>query len=340
MAFAKANGADANSVGPGTNYLEVCETSVRSGGGDAHLARQALNGIKDVIAGTLSHFSLQYPCSSQTEERWFTLRASPLRLEFEPSARCLLSHIDISEAKAMEIEAVKASAIKSHFLSTMSHEFRTPLNAILGFSEVIGTLKFETDGSDRLAEYVDAIHKSGKHMLVLVNDLLDMAAIEAGTRTLHKAHVDIRPILQSCTMNAKVLAAARGIEVALDVADDLLPVFADKHALTQIFNNLLVNAIKFSEDKSTVAVSATPGNESTLVSVVDHGIGMSGREIELVTQPFWRAQSDAHVKSEGTGLGLSIVKALVEQHGGKLDIRSKVGEGTTAAVSLPTDPTA
>ncbi|MEQ8665388.1 MAG: ATP-binding protein [Rhodospirillales bacterium] len=336
-AFASANGVNPDSVGQGANYLDVCAASARSDAIDADIAERAMTGITGVINRNLSSFSLQYPCNSPTEERWFTLRALPLRIGFDPSARCLISHINISDIKRLEVEARKANAIKAHFLAMMSHEFRTPLNAILGFSELIKGLESKTGYSLPASEYIDAIRQSGQHLLALVDDLLDVSAIEAGTRSLNRTRLDIGPILTTCAKNLAILAQAKGIEIVVETTNEPLPVIADKTALIQIFSNLLVNAIKFSHEGSTVVVVARPGNGKIEIAFVDHGIGIPEYEIELMTKPFWRAQSDAHIANEGTGLGLSIVQALVEQHLGKLEIHSKVGEGTTVTIILPSD---
>jgi len=232
-------------------------------------------------------------------------------------------------------EAEQATRAKSQFIATMSHEFRTPLNAILGFSEMLRGEFFGPLGARNYTEYANDIHESGEHLLRLVNDILDMAAIEAGKRTLAKDDIDIADVLRECMRSVEQAARERGIDLFLDVPDGIPPLQADRRALAQIFINILANATKFTEAGGTISIGARADDKSLTVRVSDTGVGISDELLSRITEPFAKGQSNPHVAESGSGLGLSIVKSLVDAHGGELLISSKTGVGTAVYITLP-----
>ncbi len=239
------------------------------------------------------------------------------------------------ELRIALVDAEQANTAKSELVATMSHEFRTPLNAILGFSDMIRAEYFGPVGAENYKAYANDIHVSGQHMLNLVNDVLDIAAIEAGKRTLFKEAIDIESILTNCVRNLELLAKDGGIDLSLDVPDDLPSLHADLRSITQIVLNILSNAIKFTDPSGTVSVTVTTTDDAITIRVADTGIGIPADRLREVREPFSQAHADPHIAQQGTGLGLAIVCSLVEAHDGGFGIESDVGKGTTVTVSFP-----
>ncbi|NQU59421.1 MAG: PAS domain-containing sensor histidine kinase [Rhodospirillales bacterium] len=249
---------------------------------------------------------------------------------------------DITERKHTEdqlqtalVDAERANQAKSEFLATMSHEFRTPLNAILGFSEMLRSQYFGPLGADNYNIYANDIHTSGEHMLDLVNDMLDVAAIEAGKRPMINEDVDIGEIVKDCVRNVEPAAKNSGINLSLDVPDGAASLYTDKRSIIQIVYNLLSNALKFTKPGGKVLVSVKAADKKISIMVSDTGVGISPDKLPTVTDPFSQTHTDPYITQHGTGLGLSIVKSLVEAYDGELNIESKVGKGTTITVTFP-----
>jgi PAS domain S-box-containing protein len=232
-------------------------------------------------------------------------------------------------------DAEQANQAKSEFLATMSHEFRTPLNAILGFSEMIRQQYFGPLGSEIYEDYAKDIHNSGEHMLALTNDVLDIAAIEAGKLELDKKVLDVSDMLDGCFRNFEHQAREKDIELSLENSDDLPSIYADRRSILQIMQNLISNAIKFTGKAETIIVSALSLDGTMVIKVSDTGIGIPEEILPTITDPFTQSQADPHLAQSGSGLGLSIVKALVEEHDGELDIESVVNKGTTVTITFP-----
>ncbi|MFC4273087.1 PAS domain S-box protein [Sneathiella chungangensis] len=233
------------------------------------------------------------------------------------------------------IKAEEANQSKSNFLATMSHELRTPLNAIIGFSDILIGQYFGTLGNARYMEYVKDINQSGHHLLSLINEVLDISAIELGRRKLQLEPLAVQDLLSDCVKSVRQRADCQRIMIALVAPSDLSPIPADKTAMRQIFLNLLTNAIKFSHAGDKITVSAQATGDDIVISVADTGDGIRKDQIATVTEPFVKGHSTSHVTHEGVGLGLSIVKAFVAAHNGTLDIESEVGRGTTVTISFP-----
>jgi len=248
---------------------------------------------------------------------------------------------DISARKAHELEieaaqerAEAANKAKSAFLANMSHELRTPLNAIIGFSELMREKMFGPLGDRRYDEYAKLIHHSGKHLLDLITDMLDMAKIEAGKMVLSPERMDLSEAVEDCLRTLK--DQALNGRVTLTSEYRCKPVLeADRRAVKQILLNLLSNAVKFTPPDGRIMVSTWKARGRAYVSVHDTGIGISAQDLSRLGNPFEQAETDAMHAKGGTGLGLALVKALVEKHGGKLVMASEVGKGTTVVVDFP-----
>jgi two-component system cell cycle sensor histidine kinase PleC len=242
-----------------------------------------------------------------------------------------------TESDRARYRAEAASRSKSQFLANMSHELRTPLNAILGFSEIIASGTFAKEPSKHV-EYAELIHKSGHHLLGLINDILDLAKIEAGAFTLRESEVDIARLIDDEASLMMPKAAAGRIALQVRVSDALPFVFGDERALRQILLNLLANAIKFTPEDGRVTVFAQIAAGAALCfGVEDTGVGIAPEDQARVFEQFGQARHDVVTVDKGTGLGLAIVKGLVEAHGGRVTLESAVGQGTRVSVYLPND---
>ncbi|MEH6631153.1 MAG: ATP-binding protein [Halopseudomonas aestusnigri] len=249
---------------------------------------------------------------------------------------------DISKTKLAEInlkealnEAEKANRTKASFLATMSHELRTPLNAILGFSEILAGQYFGPLGKEKYLDYAKDIHNSGKNLLSLISDILEVSSLEAGEQNLIMEDVYISPLITSCNDSLKSSFDQANITVSLSLAENLHPILADTRALQQIVLNLLSNAAKFTPENGYVKITLAQSKNSVTLSVEDNGPGIADEHLAILLKPFTRLESDPLVSQEGIGLGLSIVKSLTEAHEGQLEIKSKLGKGTIVHVHLP-----
>jgi two-component system cell cycle sensor histidine kinase PleC len=232
--------------------------------------------------------------------------------------------------------AEAASAAKSRFLATMSHELRTPLNAILGFSEVMkGELLGPIDnGSYR--EYVAGIHDSGRHLLQLINEILDLSRIEAGRCELNEEPVRLAGVVEDCLRLLNLRVESKGLNVAFVCCKGLEPLWADARAVRQICLNLISNALKFTPRGGHITITLANAPEGGQVLVVkDTGPGIPKDEIPRVMQAFGQGSLAHQVAEGGTGLGLTIVQSLVAAHGGTFELRSVLRKGTEAIVRLP-----
>ncbi|WP_193368376.1 sensor histidine kinase [Pelagibius marinus] len=234
------------------------------------------------------------------------------------------------------LRAEEANRSKSAFLANMSHELRTPLNAILGFSEVILAETFGKIGSTRYEEYLQDIRGSARHLLELINDLLDLSRIEAGAVKLNESWFPVADALEESAAMFRENCASGGLDLSVENGAEGRVILADGRALRQILINLLSNAVRHTPAGGSIIVGAQLAAEGALdIFVADTGVGIPAGDLERVLHPFEQVASDQTLQQEGTGLGLSIVKQLVDLHGGKLKLVSEVGKGTTVTFTLP-----
>ncbi|WP_420546925.1 sensor histidine kinase [Curvivirga sp.] len=236
-------------------------------------------------------------------------------------------------------EAEKADRAKSDFLANMSHELRTPLNAIIGFAEVIKSNPAPSvEEKQKHNEYAHDIHSAGHHLLQVINDILDMAKIEADSLQIHEELVDLECLLRDCQTMLSIAAEKQNVELKTNPQDlSTIPnVYGDPTRLKQIITNLLSNAIKFSNEGGEVIIHIAELNDGSLdITIEDHGIGMAEHEIPIALSKFGQVQSSYARDHEGTGLGLPLVQMLTRIHEGEFKVESWINNGTKATVKLP-----
>src|SRR6185312_12370775 len=241
----------------------------------------------------------------------------------------------VRELESSRIAAEESSRVKSQFMANMSHELRTPLNAIIGFSEVIRDALVGPVAA-RYKDYARDIHSSGRHLLGLINDVLDLSKIELGRLDLHEEPVALAKVVNDCQRLIAERVRASNLELAIDLPADLPLLRGDELRLKQVVLNLLSNAVKFTPIGGRITLSARMTAESGIIlAVADTGIGMKPEEIPIALEPFRQIDSALNRRYEGTGLGLPLARTLVELHGGMLSITSTPGQGTTVTVALP-----
>ena len=235
--------------------------------------------------------------------------------------------------EAARAEAEAANGGKSRFLANMSHELRTPLNTIMGFSDAMRSKLFGPLPA-KYVEYADLIHESGKHLLDLINDVLDMSKIEAQRFQLNIEGFDAREPVFSALRLMRVQADDSGVAMRAVLPAEPLRIEADSRALKQIVLNLVSNALKFTPRGGQVTVTVTTLAEALELTVADTGMGIAAEDLKRLGRPFQQA-GDASQRAQGTGLGLSLVRAFAELHGGRMSIQSALGQGTTVTVRIP-----
>ncbi|MFT5444844.1 MAG: GAF domain-containing protein/anti-sigma regulatory factor (Ser/Thr protein kinase) [Gammaproteobacteria bacterium] len=239
------------------------------------------------------------------------------------------------EDKGRELEA--ANRHKSEFLANMSHELRTPLNAVIGFSEVLGERMFG-ELNDKQSEYVTDIHDSGRHLLSLINDILDLSKVEAGAMELDLGRFMLAPALDNALTLVRERAERRGIVLQAPLADDLGEMEGDERKLKQILLNLLSNAIKFTGEGGSVTLEARQDEAHVHIAVRDTGVGISEEDLAVIFEEFKQVGTDYARKVEGTGLGLTLTKRFIEMHGGHITVTSEPGTGSVFTAVLPLRP--
>jgi signal transduction histidine kinase/CheY-like chemotaxis protein len=249
------------------------------------------------------------------------------------SALALLNAQLYRELKEQSVELELASQHKSEFLASMSHELRTPLNAVLGFSEVLLEQMFG-DINERQEEYLRDIHGSGKHLLELLNEILDLSKVEAGRMELEYSSFELRSLLTDAASMLRERAAAHGVDLRVEVADGIGLVEADELRLKQVVLNLMTNAVKFTADGGSVVVRAAPGASAIEITVTDTGIGVPEADRERIFESFQQGGRGS-TREEGTGLGLTLSRRIVELLGGRMWLESEVAVGSTFGFTLP-----
>ena len=260
----------------------------------------------------------------------------------------LVRRLEQSEGKAGELakkygeekaKAEQAAQAKNAFLANMSHELRTPLNAINGFSEILTTELYGPLGDERYNGYAQDILTSGQHLLDMINDILDMAKIDAGKMTVNPQSIDPIDPVDTAVRMIRRRAEEKNVELVLDTDENLSDIQADPRALRQMVLNLVSNAVKFTDSGGRVLVTMRQRANELKVAVTDTGIGISKEDIPRLGKPFEQVNNSPERNKEGTGLGLALTKSFAEMHGGRLTIKSEIGKGTRVAFYLPIDGT-
>jgi len=236
------------------------------------------------------------------------------------------------EEKSRQIEA--ANRHKSEFLANVSHELRTPLNAIIGFSEVLGERMFG-ELNEKQAEYTEDILSSGRHLLSLINDILDLSKIEAGRMELELMKFDLPSAVENALILVRERATRHGIKLERAIDERLGDFTGDERKVKQILVNLLSNSVKFTPEGGKIHVNASLNNGSVIISIADTGIGIAKEDQEAIFEEFRQVGSNYAQKREGTGLGLTLTRKFVEMHGGKIWVESELGKGATFTFTLP-----
>lgn len=281
----------------------------------------------------------------QLRDVWLT----SVLLELSQQRRFIVSTLkDITERKNMirnlrhakELSDASNKA-KSAFLANMSHELRTPLNAIIGFTEMMRNETFGPIGNEKYTEYLSDIHFSSRHLLDIINDVLDMSKIEAGKVDLIESEVDLNDTFKTVQMIMSERAHRASINLEFNVNPDVQNLHADQRLLRQILINLIANAIKFSDGGTTVEVTAAPMSEKRYlrITVADQGCGIPKNKIAKVMEPFGQVHDPTRSRGQGTGLGLPLARAMVELHGGELLIESTRNVGTKIYLDFPLERT-
>jgi signal transduction histidine kinase len=306
-------------------WLRLCERRTSEGG---------IVGLRsDVTESVLREQALR---DSQRElaERVRELEAAQRLLE-EQSQEVQALYRQVLNARD---EATAANSAKSMFLANMSHELRTPLNAIIGFAEVMNGRLFGPLGSERYAGYTADILGAARHLLKLINDILDLSKIEAGKWELREERVDIRKLLDSVLRLFRGREETARLSFALDIATPLAQVIADERALKQILINAISNAVKFTPAGGRIRLRVRRDGHGRLhIALGDTGVGMRREDLPTALAPFGQVQGPLTRQHQGTGLGLAIANALIERHGGRLQLRSRPGRGTVVAIMLPAE---
>jgi signal transduction histidine kinase/HAMP domain-containing protein len=328
-----------NTFPPGTPFAKIVRAAAERG-----LVSDAEGRVDEWVAQRLAqHRDPTGPHMQRREKgRWIQISERKTA-----DGSTVAVYTDISELKQHEIELAKlveelevardsakeANRAKSKFLATMSHELRTPMNAILGYTELIID-NIYGDVPEKIQEVLKRVGKSGRHLLNLINDVLDLSKIEAGRLTLSLNDYSMQDVIQTVFTSVEALAVEKNLDLKVIVPKDLTTGKGDEQRIAQLILNLLGNAIKFTE-QGEVKVEATISNETFLVSVFDTGPGLSEADQKKIFEEFQQADESSTRKKGGTGLGLAISKKIVEMHGGRIWVESTLGKGSTFWFRLP-----
>jgi signal transduction histidine kinase len=270
--------------------------------------------------------------------RWLRLTRS---VRAEGGFVLIASDITLLKEREVQLCAAKeqaeaANQAKTQFVTNMSHELRTPLTAIIGFSEIIASESLGPVAQPKYREFADDILHSGRHLLDVINDMLDIAKLQSGKTELRLQCVPSRGMIDGAVRIVRRKAEQAGIALEVDMPRDLPAIQADHVRLRQVLLNLLSNAIKFTQEGGTVSVRAEPCETGLAITVRDNGIGMAPEDIPRALQPFVQVDSSLSRRHGGTGLGLPLSKLFVDLHGGTFEMESEPGKGTTVRIVLPT----
>ena len=333
-----AAGAMLTAIGnPSSSRLYLRDETGLTNGVNKPVGRVRLTvAVENVVADTFLWFVLGLPLGGAIV---LLLRFGPFRLIDRALARMerIQKELRAEKDKALTaaLVAEAANRAKSEFLANMSHELRTPLNAVIGFSEMIQAEPFGPLGNPQYLRYIGFIQRSGKHLLTLIDDTLDLSAIENDRVRLALDDVDVAAVIGSAVETTALLAGKKKTAVSLDVGR-LRPLRTDARRLRQILINLLSNAVKYSPPGSRVELAARHDGDGALVlSIRDNGIGMSAEQIRVALSRFGRVGSAYTAQEGGVGLGLPLAQGLTERLGGRFELSSLPGAGTTVTLRFP-----
>jgi signal transduction histidine kinase len=335
--YAAKLGALADRTQAHTNALVAADRSSFGNSRDLLIGLGAGSLLLALALGLLLSWSVVAPLRS-TESRLDEIAAGDFSGRLDVANRDEIGSLAArvnrmsDELERVYRELETASRHKSDFLATMSHELRTPLNAIIGFSEVLHEQMFGELNERQLA-YVDDVLEAGRHLLSLINDVLDLAKIEAGKMELELSQIAIPEVLRNAVSMHSERASRAGVELSLATEPDEITVSGDERRVRQIVFNLLSNAVKFTPADGRVDISARTHDGQVEIAVADTGPGIAAEELETIFEEFEQA-SDGK-RAEGTGLGLPLSRRLVELHGGRLWVESEPGKGSTFRFTLP-----
>ena len=328
-------------AGPGLDWVDLEESKLHYPGLASGLHTLLVRGMQeDGQAGPSTSFQFEVP--PRWWETWQAQSASFILAGFLVlglirlrQAQLLARNRDLQAEVARQTEALQlASNAKSTFLANMSHELRTPLNAILLYSELLQE-SARDDGLTKMLRDADRIHGAGRHLLALINDILDVSKIEAGQMHLHVEDVELRPLLDELVATLQPVIENNGNRFLLETARAPARLTTDPTRLRQILSNLLANSAKFTKD-GLVSLQVETGAEDTIVFLVgDSGIGMESEQLDRVFLEFVQAEAGTARKYGGTGLGLTLVRRFTELLGGTVSVESAPGMGSVFRVTLP-----
>ena len=316
-----------------------------------------LSAIADALAGNATAtcqvrlrrgaLAEQDAAFAEPEFAWIELRTHNLpqeRRASDPNDHAAVVTIvrDVTRQRQAEEDIVharehaeQANVWKDRFLANVSHELRTPLNAIIGFAEILTNEEIVPTDAARRKEYAQIIHSSGLHLLEVVNSILDVSKIDAGSFDIVTEPFALPPLLDQCCDMIGLKASQANVQIVRDYPRNMDELVADKRACKQIVINLMSNAVKFTQAGGSVTLTARPEGNSFVLSVSDTGIGIAAKDLKHLGDPFFQAHNSTTRPYEGTGLGLSLVRGLVGLHGGSISVESVVGQGTTVTIRLP-----
>lgn len=339
-AYARGHAELADMLIPGTSFEALVRASVARGRLDLSLPGGAEIDVEAYVQRRLAqHRSPGDPVERRLRNgHWEQVREQRLA-----DGGTSLVVLDITAEKEREANVLKAkhaaedaNRAKSEFVANMSHELRTPLNAVIGFSEVLRDELFGPLGNQRYSEYALDIHRSGQHLLSIINDMLDLAKVEAGQIELNEEPVDVAAAVAACLRFLGERAEAGAISLRTEAEPGVPRLLADNRILRQMIMNLLSNAVKFTPAGGSVTVSTRLRPDGALaLSVTDTGIGIPPDALDKVTLPFHQVDRGLDRRHEGTGLGLALVQHFVRLHGAELVIESVVDQGTTVTIVFP-----
>ncbi|NPE30880.1 PAS domain S-box protein [Methanococcoides sp. SA1] len=298
------------------------------------------DNIKQLQKGKCSIFESVAICKDGTP---IHIELSNRIIDYDGKTAVLSTSRNLTKRKQAEdamfnakLVAEAANRTKDEFIANMTHELRTPLNAVIGFSEMLMLGTFGTL-NEKQTKYANNINSSGKHLLDVINDILDLSKVEAGKMGLHPEEFEVSSAIEEVNMLVAPMAEKKRIKISTDIADDAIVIEADKTKFKQILYNLLSNAIKFTDQGGSVTIGGMISEDLLHISVKDSGIGISPEDQDKLFNPFFQADSSSTRKYGGAGLGLALIKKFVEMHGGEIWVESEVGKGSTFGFSIPTN---